>query len=175
VPALSTAFAGALATGAYGLVNMNIWRIADALGPLRLTGAAVCAVAATVTWLIVDHDLWERPSGQVARRRAVLYNTATVLTVVLGVLCLYVGLFVLSLLAGGLVLDGSLVRRELEHPAGWTGYATIAWMVSSMATVGGALGSGLASDEAVREAAYGYRQKQRRTSREREKSRRDDE
>jgi hypothetical protein len=39
-------------------------------------------------------------------------------------------------------------------------YVELAWLTCSPATVGGALGAGLESDDAVREAAYTYRSDQ---------------
>jgi hypothetical protein len=168
VPALSGAFAGAVATGAYVLVSQQIWRLADALSPLRLVIASVFAVAAMIVWLIVDHRLWERPSGQTARQLAVLYNTATALTLTLGVLSLYVGLFALTLLAGAFLLPGRTLEGVLGHAVTWADYANIAWFATSLATVGGAIGSGLESDEEVREAAYGYRQGERRRRQDRD-------
>jgi hypothetical protein len=94
--------------------------------------------------------------------RARLFNAATVLTVALGVGCLYVALLVATLAAAWFLVTGELLSQNLQHPVGWADYATIAWLASSIATLGGTLGSGLESDQAVRAAAYGYRQQERR-------------
>lgn len=161
VPELSGAFAGALATGAYVVVNSSIWRLADTAGPMRLSLATLFAINAMVTWLLVKHRLWERPADPAGRRMATLYNLTTVITLTAGVAVLYLGLFALSLLGEVLLLRGGFLGEGLRHPAGWTDYATIAWLASSMATVGGAIGSGLDSDEAARHAAFGSRQRER--------------
>ena len=161
ITGLSGSLAAALAAGAFAVVTSDIWRLADSLGPLRLAVATVFSIGAMVAWLVIDHELWERPGGRVARDRARLFNTATVLTVVLGVGCLYVALLVATLAAAWFLVTGELLGQTLRHPVGWPEYLTIAWLASSIATVGGALGSGLESDQSVRAAAYGYRQQER--------------
>src|SRR4051794_41716804 len=56
-----------------------------------------------------------------------------------------------------MAIDAGVLGEALGHHAGVGDYAVLAWMASSLATIAGGLGAGLESDEAVREAAYGYR------------------
>jgi hypothetical protein len=154
---LSRALAAAVGAVAFAVVTSDIWRLADALGWARLAVLTVVSIAVTVVSLIVAHDLWERPGDPAARERAVLFNVATAATVTLGIVSLYAGLFALTLAAAGLVLTSGVLSDALGHHAGLGDYVELAWMVSSLATVGGALGAGLESDAAVRQAAYGYR------------------
>jgi hypothetical protein len=157
VASLSRALGAALAAVAFALVTSDIWRLADSLSWPRLLGFSVVSLAAIVISLITAHDLWERTTGGRAGEQAVLFNLATSLTVAFGVVTLYAALFVLTLAGEGLVLDSGLLERALGHGVGFGDYAHLAWFVSSLATVGGALGASLESDVAVREAAYGYR------------------
>jgi hypothetical protein len=77
------------------------------------------------------------------------------------VLFSYAVLFVLVLVAALIFLESSFLQSNLGHPVGLTDYVRLAWMTSSLATVAGALGSGLEDEETVREATYGYRQQRR--------------
>jgi hypothetical protein len=158
---LTGALAAALATGAYVVVTSSIWQLADRLGPVRLVVAMVFAVAAMVAWLILDHHLWERPSEVVTREEARLFNASTVITLVLGVGCLYAGMFVVIVLAEGFLIDPAYFESTLEHPVGWGDYLGIAWFATSLALVAGALGSGFESEDDVRQAAYSFRERER--------------
>jgi hypothetical protein len=162
---LSSALATALATGAFALVTNTIWLLADALSAWRLAVAALGSVVLMVTWLIVRHGIWEHRSERegVDAERAVLYNTTTVLTLTVGVLCVYVFMFVLNLAAAGLVIDSDVLSSSngVSHPVGVGDYLVLVWLTTSAAIVGGALGSTLQSEEHVRRVAYGERQRAR--------------
>jgi hypothetical protein len=153
---LSRALAGAVGATAFSLVTSDIWRLADSLGPVRLAGLTVLSVGATVVTLIVAHELWEHGGDGLRREQAVLFNAATTITVVLGVLVLYAALFAIALAGAWLVLSNGPLAKTLGHPANPSDYLRLAWLVSSLSMVGGALGGGLETDETVRQAAYGY-------------------
>ncbi|GAA2550687.1 hypothetical protein GCM10010423_58740 [Streptomyces levis] len=164
VPGLSKALAAALATGAIATVNSTVWGLAAALSTPRLVIAAVGSVALMIGWLIVDAHLWHRKKedSPEARKRTALYNASTVLTVGTGVIVCYAGLLVVNLVWALFILNGQVFASMTRTPLHAGEYWTLAWFVASVATVGGALGSGLESDEAIRAAAYSKREQERR-------------
>jgi hypothetical protein len=165
VPGLKSALVAALATGAVATINSTVWLLAGSLSWWRLVVATVVSVALVVGWLVVDAGLWDRPDDDSpqARRRSRLYNASTVVTLLAGVTICYLALFVVNLLWAFFVLDpgvmGSSLRTGFDHGD----LVVLAWFVASAATVGGGLGSGLESDEAVRAAAYSKREEERRS------------
>ncbi|SEO76116.1 hypothetical protein [Trujillonella endophytica] len=154
---LSRALTAAVAAGVFALITADVWRLADSFGGVRLTVVALGSVVAVVVTLIIGAELWERPRGRRARKQVLLFNVATATTVVIGVLSLYAVLFLLALAGGLLLVVEPLFAEGLGHDAHLSDYLELAWLVCSLATVGGALGAGLESDDAVREAAYTHR------------------
>jgi hypothetical protein len=154
---LSRALAAAVGAAAFSLVTRDIWQLADSLGPVRLAGLTVLSVGGTVVTLIVAHELWERGGDGLRREQAVLFNAATTITVFLGVLVLYAALFAIALAGAWVMLANGPLAQTLGHSPHPSDYLRLAWLVSSLSMVGGALGGGLETDETVRQAAYGYR------------------
>jgi hypothetical protein len=154
---LSRALVAAVAAAVFALVTSDIWRLADGLGPIRLALLMVGSVAGVVLTIVLGAGLWERPprTGS-AREQVILFNLVTFATVVIGVLALYGTLLVLSLVGEFLLVPRRSLTDALGHQAGVASRAGLAWLATSVATVGGALGAGLETDEAVREAAYSY-------------------
>lgn len=171
---LSSALAAAIATSAFGLSSSTIWQIGDALDLVRESLAAVASVVLLVFWLISAHGLWERRRNRRTHsgRLMVLYNSSTVLTLLIGVGCLYAGLFLINVCVALFLVPSSVLASSLGHPANYATYLNLAWGFTTMGVIAGALGSSLESDRAVRQAAYGYREEQRRG---REQSRKEQE
>jgi hypothetical protein len=153
---LSKLLVGAFGTAAFALTTETIWQMGDALGELRLSVIMLLGLTALVAWLIVAHDLWEKADRQTPAELARMFNLGTLLTLTLAAAVSYVVLFAGTALAAALLIDTSVLEQTLQRPVDFTDYLTLAWIISSLATVGGAIGSGLEDEETVRAAAYGY-------------------
>jgi len=153
---LMRALAVAFAAGVFALVTSDIWRLSHYLGPLRLTVIALGSVAGITVTIVVATGLWERSPHPAAREQVALFNIVTAATAGLGVAALYLALFAIMLAAALLLVPGNLLDLVLRYPAGVVGQVRLAWLATSIATLGGALGAALESGETVREAAYTY-------------------
>lgn len=164
VPGLKSALVAALATGAVATINSTVRLLAGSLSWWRLLVAMLTSIALVVGWLLIDGELWDRPSdpSPQARERSRLYNASTVLTLTAGVLICYVALFVVNLVWAIFILDPDLVGGYLNTSLDYRDLLVLAWFVASTATVGGGLGSGFETDEAIRAAAYSKREEDRR-------------
>ena len=161
VTGMSKVMMAAFATGAVSLAYPTIWQLSASMGPWRLGTATVLSIAALIAWLIIEHKLWERPHSADERERAVLYNASTVVTLLIGVIIFHAGLFILLLLTAWWTLPPQMVAKNIGHPVGLSTLLLMAWLVAAVATLGGALGSGMEDDEAVNSATYGARQRER--------------
>lgn len=161
LPHLSTALAAALAVLWAAMLNETIWLLAGDLDAWRMVLSMLFAIALMVTWLIVDHEMWERPDTASEREVVRLFNAATVMTLVIGVVFLYAGLFVIGFAADRVVLDSGIMSTVTRDPATYADHLAVVWLSASVGTIAGAVGTGFESDEAVRQAAYGYRQRER--------------
>jgi hypothetical protein len=164
VPGLKTALVAALTTGAIATINSTLWLLAISLSPWRLVVATAASIALVVGWLVIDGELWDRPDDDsaAARERSRLYNTSTLVTITSGVLICYLALYLLNLVWALFVLDPAVMGGYLKKPIHDGDLFVLVWFVASAATVGGGLGSGLESDEAIRAAAYSKREEDRR-------------
>jgi hypothetical protein len=153
---LMRALAAALAAGVFALVTSDIWRLAYYLGPTRLAVVAVGSVAAVIVTIMVTTGLWERSPHPAEREQVILFNIVTATTVGIGVVALYVALFIIMLASALLLVPGDLLSIQLGSTAGAADQVRLSWLATSIATLGGALGAALESHETVREAAYTY-------------------
>ena len=158
---LSRVLAAAGGTAAYALSSASIWTMADGALPPRLALISLATITATIVTLVVSHDLWERIRRPEEREQVVLFNVATVLTVLIGVATLYLALVLIALGCSYALIAPGVFAQQLSHPVGFGDHLQLAFLTSAVATLAGALGSLTESEFAVREAMYRYRPDER--------------
>jgi Trk-type K+ transport system membrane component len=153
---LSRALAAAGGTAAYALTSSSIWMLADGASWARLAGITVVTLAVTVTTLIVAHQLWESSERPEDREQVVLFNLATFVTILIGVLTLYLALVLIAFGCTYALIAPHPFAQQLGHPAAFADHLQLAFLASAIASLAGALGSLTESDFAVGEAMYRY-------------------
>jgi hypothetical protein len=151
---LSRALAVSLGTAAYAMTSSSIWMLSYGMAWPRLALLGAASIITLCVVLVLAHGLWERASGQDEREAVALFNLATFGTLGLAVLTLYASLLVLSVVGGATLIPASVYHRSVRHAPALVDYLKLGWLAATIATVAGALGSLIESDESVREAAY---------------------
>ncbi len=161
---LKSALVAALATGAVATIEPTVWSLAVSLSGWRLAAATIASIAIVIAWIVIDGRLWDRPddNSREARERSRLYNTSTLLTLIVGVVICYLALYVVNLAWALFVLDPAVMGDALGRQGSVGDLFVLTWFVASAATIGGALGTGLESDDAIRAATYSKREEDRR-------------
>lgn len=161
---LKSALVAALATGAVATIEPTVWSLASSLSGWRLVAATVASIAIIIAWIVIDGRLWDRPDDDSpqARERSRLYNTSTLLTLSIGIVICYLALYVVNLAWALFVLDTTVMSDSLGRTVEVGDLFVLTWFVASAATLGGALGTGLESDDAIRAATYSKREEERR-------------
>lgn len=151
---LSRALAVSLGTAAYAMSSSSIWMLSHGMAWPRLALLGAASIITLCVVLVLAHGLWERASGQEDREAVVLFNLATSATLGLAVLTLYASLLVLSVVGGLALIPPPVYHSSVGHAPALADYLKLGWLAATIATVVGALGSLIESDESVREAAY---------------------
>lgn len=162
VPRLTSAMAGAVATGAFGVFYTSIWSMADYLSVHRLSLITLASITILTLWLLLHNRLWESPKGGRRRERLLVYNAATVLTVGYAAAAMYLLMFLALLGASLIVIDQQYLAYQLRHEVNFSDYVNLAWLASSLGTMGGAIGSSFDDVAEVQRATFSQREYERR-------------
>ncbi|MCS6711716.1 hypothetical protein JSY14_06660 [Brachybacterium sp. EF45031] len=151
---LTRSMSTALATGALTLITTDLWLLAAEYNGVQMALLGIAAVGAVTVSLMIGAHLWERPRRSGEREQVTVFNIATLLTVLLGVVTLHVLLMIAALAGAALLVDADVFAEVTGEAATWVEYLKLAWFVGGLATIGSALGAGLEDDDDVRDAVF---------------------
>jgi len=151
------------ATGSYISIFPTPWRLSIAFSTERFIALMILAILGTIIWVIFSHDLWEKPTEKGRKRWRDLYNGTTFITLGVIIVSNYILLFIIFLAAIAIFVPPSLFEA-------WTGmeneptpkyYFALVWLITSLGTLAGAIGTGIEDQDKIRDITYSYRQKHR--------------
>lgn len=158
MPSFKKVIGLAFATGSYMLIFNTLWQLSGLYGYVRFFLLMATAIVAMISWIIIAHNLWEKKSDYHSQKLRHIYNATTITTLTLSVLTFYASMFLLFSIAVLIFVPEDIFKVVIEEEVGVTDYLRLAWLVTSAATVAGAIGAGLEDEESVRKVTYGYRQ-----------------
>lgn len=158
MPSFKGIVALAFASGAYGLIFPTLWQLSVTYEIPRFFGLMVASILAMNIWIVFAHNLWERPIKHSTNSFRGLYNAATIITLTTSILMYYIVLFFLFLVAVTVFVPPDLYGSQTDKNIELGDYLKLAWLVTSVATVAGSIGSGLEKTDEVGKITYGYRQ-----------------
>lgn len=162
----------AFATGTYISIFTTPWQLSVAYSPFRLFTLMLASIIGMVAWLTFSHKLWERPSSKGQSKYRKLYNITTITTLTSIAIIIYIVLFLIMLFSISLFVPLNLFKSWAEVNPDDSIYPLVrlAWLVSSLGVLAGAVGSTVEKHEKVRNITYSYRQLNRRHQIEQERS-----
>lgn len=150
----------AFGTGIYITLFPTPWELSTIYSIPRFILLMLVAIFGMVMWIIFAHRLWEKPTQKGDIRLRKLYNYTTILTLSVIVVINYIVLFCFFLAAIGIFVPPSLFEAvtDIDGEASLKYYFLLTWLITSLGTLAGSIGTMSEDEGKIRQITYSYRQ-----------------
>lgn len=150
----------AFGTGIYITLFPTPWDLSIIYSKPRFVLLMFIAIFSMVTWIIFAHQLWEKPTKKGDVRLRKLYNYTTITTLFIIVLINYIVLYCLFLAAIGIFVPSELFEAvtDIKEEASMKYYFQLTWLITSLGTLAGSIGTTGEDEHKIRQITYSYRQ-----------------
>ncbi len=150
----------AFGTGIYITLFPTPWELSTIYSVPRFILLMFFSIFSMVIWIIFAHKLWEKPSQKGDVRLRKLYNYTTITTLSMIVFINYVVLYGLFLVTIGIFVPPNLFEAgtDLNSDASIQHYFLLAWLITSLGTLAGSIGTASENETKIKQITYSYRQ-----------------
>lgn len=150
----------ALGTGIYITIFPTPWELSMLYTLPRFITLMLVTILGMVIWIIFAHQLWEKRTSKGDPRLRKLYNYTTV-TSLIGVMFVnYIILFCLFLATIAVFVPPGLfeIGTNLDGEPSVQHYFRLTWLITSLGTIAGSIGTTSENEKNIQLATYSYRQ-----------------